>query len=74
LIWRLFTNPQSKALFPNWEQIAEAIIAELHTARARFQDDADFERLIADLKHESEVFADYDRVTKPPAHWTDIKR
>lgn len=56
LIWRLFTIPQSKALFPNWEQLAKAIIAELHTARARFQDDADFERLIADLKRESEDF------------------
>lgn len=56
LIWRLFTNPGWKKRFSNWEQTARGIIAEFHTASARYVEDSSFNGLIEDLKRVSPEF------------------
>jgi transcriptional regulator with XRE-family HTH domain len=55
MIWRLFTNPTTKAR-PNWEAVARATIAEFRTASARYPGDPWFEELIEDLKQVSSEF------------------
>ncbi|AJY73454.1 helix-turn-helix transcriptional regulator [Paenibacillus beijingensis] len=56
LIWRLFTSPARKERFRDWEQIARGVVAEFHTARARYVENSSFEGLIEDLKRESPEF------------------
>src|SRR6266849_4715483 len=53
LVWQLFTNPASKALFPQWEQTARGVLSEFHTASVRYPGDEWFEELIEDLKRVS---------------------
>jgi transcriptional regulator with XRE-family HTH domain len=55
-IWRLFTNPTYKALYPNWEQLARGSLAELYTASTLYPGDAWFEELIGDLGEASPEF------------------
>ncbi|MBA2677460.1 MAG: helix-turn-helix domain-containing protein [Ktedonobacteraceae bacterium] len=59
LIWRLFTSPTSKACYPNWEQLARGVLAEFHTASARYTGDAWFEELVEDLKEASPEFGQW---------------
>lgn len=59
LVWRLFTSPESKARYPNWEQTARGVLAEFHTASARYPGDAWFEELIEDLKEVSPEFGQW---------------
>lgn len=60
LVWQLFTNPISKARYPtNWEQTARGVLAEFHTASARYPGDAWFEELIEDLKEVSPEFGQW---------------
>jgi len=56
LIWSLFTNPMSRTVFFNWEQIASAVIAEFRAARARYVGNPSFETLLEDLKRTSPEF------------------
>jgi MmyB-like transcription regulator ligand binding domain len=59
LIWRFFTSSVSKASYPNWEQMARGVLAELHTATAGSPGDAWFEELIEDLKEVSPEFSQW---------------
>lgn len=59
LIWQLFTNPASKTCYPNWEEIARGVSAELHAASAHYPGDAWFEELIEDLKDVSPEFCQW---------------
>ena len=59
LIWRFFTSPASKACYPNWEQMARGVLAELHAASARYPGDAWFEELVEDLKKASPEFCQW---------------
>jgi len=56
LVWRLFTDPASKARYPEWERTARGVVMEFHTASARYPGDAWFEELIEDLKQISPAF------------------
>ena len=59
LIWRLFTIPNSKMCYPNWEQMARGILAEFYAVSARYPGDAWFEELIEDLKEVSPEFCQW---------------
>lgn len=55
MIWRVFTNAERKRS-PQWARLARAVLAEFHTASARYPGDAWFEELIEDLKQVSPEF------------------
>ena len=59
LVWRLFMSPISKARLPNWQQTAQGVLAEFHTAHARYSNDSWFEELIEDLKQVSPEFCQW---------------
>jgi transcriptional regulator with XRE-family HTH domain len=59
LIWRLFTSPTYKACYPNWEQLARGVLAELHTASTLYPGDAWFEELVEDLREVSPEFGQW---------------
>jgi len=56
LIWRYFTDPVWKGRFKNFDQKATGMIAEFHTASARYVEDSSFAELIEDLKRISPEF------------------
>jgi len=56
LIWRYFTDPVWKRRFKNFDQKAKGMIAEFHTASARYVADSSFAGLIEDLKRVSPEF------------------
>ncbi|MCB0213146.1 MAG: helix-turn-helix domain-containing protein [Anaerolineae bacterium] len=56
LVWRFFTDPTMRQHFPNWEQMARGVLAELRTANARYPDDKWFNELIEQLKQVSPDF------------------
>ncbi|GGA28350.1 helix-turn-helix transcriptional regulator [Paenibacillus physcomitrellae] len=56
LIWRFFTDPVWKGRFKGFDQKAAGMIAEFHTASARYVEDASFAELIEDLKRLSPEF------------------
>ena len=56
-IWRMFANPMSHSLYiPQWEQVAQRVLAEFRADSARFADEEWFKRLIADLQRVSPEF------------------
>jgi len=57
LLWQFFVNPEVKRLFRAWEQMAAGVIAEFHTARARYIHDPSFNGLIEDLRAVSTDFS-----------------
>jgi hypothetical protein len=74
LIWRFFTDSVWKMRTPNWEQKARRIIAEFHTATARYVEDSSFAELIEDLKR---VSPEFDRLWlqhETPALSKDLKK
>lgn len=58
-VWQLFTNPTRQEIYPNWEQTARDVLAEFHTASARYPGDAWFEELIEELKQVSPEFCQW---------------
>ncbi|AJY73452.1 helix-turn-helix transcriptional regulator [Paenibacillus beijingensis] len=56
MIWRIFTDPEARTCFRDWEQIAKAVIAEFHIALTRYAGNASFEALFEDLKRASSEF------------------
>ncbi|UUZ96266.1 helix-turn-helix transcriptional regulator [Paenibacillus sp. P25] len=56
LLWHFFTSPIIKERFRAWRQMAGGVLAEFHTARARFLGDPSFNQLIEDLKQASPEF------------------
>lgn len=60
LVWRLFTSSANKSGYStHWEQTARRVLAEFHTASARYPGDASFEELIEDLKQVSPEFCQW---------------
>ncbi len=55
MLWRLFTHPHL-CKRPDWEQLARGILAEFHTASARYPGDRWFEELVEDIKQVSPEF------------------
>ncbi len=56
-VWRIFANPLSHHLYhPNWEQVAQKVLAEFRAESARSADEEWFKRLIADLQRVSPEF------------------
>ena len=56
-LWRIFANPVSRYLYiPEWEQVAQRILAEFRADSARYANEEWFKRLIADLQHMSPEF------------------
>lgn len=56
-VWRIFANPLSRQLYrPDWEQVAQKVLAEFRAESARFADEGWFKRLIADLQRVSPEF------------------
>lgn len=59
LIWQFFVNHEVKRRFRAWDLVAGGLVAEFHTARARYLEDPSFDGLIEDLK---EASADFGRL------------
>jgi len=59
LIWRLFTSPTYQVCYPNWEQLARGVLAELYTASTLYPGDAWFEELVEDLREVSPEFGQW---------------
>ncbi|WP_209649161.1 hypothetical protein [Cohnella thailandensis] len=59
LIWRYFTDPVWRGRFKDFDQKAAGMIAEFHTASARYVEDSSFAGLIEDLKR---VCPEFDRL------------
>lgn len=56
-VWRMFANPLSQQLcHPNWEQVAQKVLAEFRAESVRYADEAWFKRLIADVQRVSPQF------------------
>ncbi len=55
-VWNIFVNPMSRIYNPEWEQVAQRVLAEFRADSARFADDEWFKRLIADLQRASPEF------------------
>lgn len=60
LIWRIFTDPAARECFRDWEQIAGAVIAELHIAITRYPGNASIEVLFEDLLWKQPLRCDYE--------------
>lgn len=59
LVWRFFTDPAMRRHFPNWEEMARGVLAELRTANARYPGDRWFKELIDELKQISPEFCSW---------------
>jgi len=59
LLWRLFTNPASRKLHPDWEEGARRIVARFRGEAARYVGDPDFEDLISALRERSPQFREW---------------
>ena len=56
-VWRIFANPMSRHIYhPEWEQVAQKVLAEFRADSARYADEEWFKRLIADLQRVSPEF------------------
>ena len=55
-IWQRFVRPSTQQLFVDWERAGRNILADFHTAAARYSGDAWMMQLIADLKRVSPQF------------------
>lgn len=56
-VWRIFANPMSHQIYnPEWELLAQRVLAEFRADSARSADDEWFKRLIADLQRVSSEF------------------
>jgi transcriptional regulator with XRE-family HTH domain len=59
LLWRLFTDPASRELHPDWEEGARRIVARFRSEAARHVGDPDFDDLISALQERSPEFRDW---------------
>ncbi|MEO8970554.1 MAG: helix-turn-helix transcriptional regulator [Ktedonobacteraceae bacterium] len=56
-VWRMFANPLSHHIYnPEWELVAQRVLAEFRADSVRYADDEWFKRLIADLQRVSPEF------------------
>ena len=55
-VWRVFTSPEVRVRHPEWEQVAQRVLAEFRADSVRYADDEWFKRLIADLQRVSPEF------------------
>lgn len=56
-VWRIFANPMSRYLYnPEWEQVAQKVLAEFRADSVHFADEEWFKRLVADLQQVSPEF------------------
>jgi transcriptional regulator with XRE-family HTH domain len=55
-VWRVFTSSDVKVRHPEWEQVAQRVLAEFRADSVRYADDEWFKRLIADLQRVSPEF------------------
>ena len=59
MLWRLFTDPASRKLHPDWEEGARRIVARFRGEAARYVGDPDFEDLISALQERSPEFREW---------------
>jgi transcriptional regulator with XRE-family HTH domain len=56
-VWRIFVNPMSRHIYnPQWEQVAQRVLAEFRADSTRYADEEWFKRLVADLQRVSPEF------------------
>ncbi|HEY4385593.1 MAG TPA: helix-turn-helix transcriptional regulator [Ktedonobacteraceae bacterium] len=55
-VWRIFADPMSHIYNPQWEQVAQRVLAEFRADSARYAEEEWFKRLIADLQRVSPEF------------------
>jgi transcriptional regulator with XRE-family HTH domain len=56
-VWRMFANPMSRYIYiPEWEQVAQRVLAEFRADSAPYADEEWFKSLIADLQRVSPEF------------------
>jgi transcriptional regulator with XRE-family HTH domain len=55
-VWRIFADPMSYIYNPQWEQVAQRVLAEFRADSALYADEEWFKRLITDLQHISPEF------------------
>ena len=55
-VWRIFANPLSHHIYPEWEKAAQKVLAEFRADSVRFADEEWFKHLIADLLRVSPEF------------------
>jgi transcriptional regulator with XRE-family HTH domain len=56
LLWRIFMDPGTRELHPDWEEGARRIVARFRSEAARYVGDPDFEDLISALQKASPEF------------------
>jgi transcriptional regulator with XRE-family HTH domain len=58
VVWRMFTHPLSRHVYrnPDWEKVAQKVLAEFRADSARYANEEWFKRLIADLQRVSPEF------------------
>ncbi len=59
LLWRLFMDPASRKIHPDWEEGARRIVARFRAQAARYVGDPDFDDLISALKEGSPEFREW---------------
>ena len=55
-LWKLFADPNSRALYPGWADYARRLVAAFRAEYAEYVGDRDFESLIAALREKSPEF------------------
>ena len=56
-VWRIFAGPMSHRIYtPEWEQVAQKVLAEFRADSAHYADEEWFKHLIADLQRASPEF------------------
>jgi transcriptional regulator with XRE-family HTH domain len=56
-VWRIFADPLRQEIYtPQWEQVAQKVLAEFRADSARFADEERFKGLVADLQRVSPEF------------------
>lgn len=56
-VWRMFAHPISRHLYsPEWEQVAQRVLAEFRAGSIHSADEEWYKRLVADLQHISPEF------------------
>lgn len=56
IVWRIFTDSEKKIRDPEWEQVAQRVLAEFRADSVRYANDEWFKRLITDLQRVSPEF------------------
>jgi hypothetical protein len=70
----VFLDPRAPAFFPDWDRVANEVVAALHSEAGRDPHDRDLSNLVGELSTQSETFRTLWAVHNVHAHDSGVKR